>query len=195
MSSPPRGLVHKTRVKPATQLTEIRRFNPLDAPLRVKRFILSGDKPDSITILQHLDYFKKVYMRDPYVRYVTLGIMTDLVNNDLVNQVAKAVCFVKERMTYVRDPDGAELIHSPTRLLKQIMKIGVAHGDCDDHALLLNSMLGSIGIETRFVGVMTGNSTKYNHVICSVNINGEWLDVDPCSKFSTQPNYEKQLII
>lgn len=167
----------------------------MDGKLRVKRFALSSDKPDSITILEHLDYFKRVYMRDPYVRYVSLGLMPCLANNAIEDQVSILVNFVKDRLIYVRDPEGAELVHSPTRLLKQIMTVGRAFGDCDDHALMLNSMLGSLGISTRFVGVKAKGSAKYNHVICAVKIRNEWVDIDPCSKHSVQPFYEEKLVI
>lgn len=170
-------------------------MRPTDGALRVRRFALSNSKPDSVTILEHLDYFKRVYMRDPYVRYVTVGLFPCMANNDISEQVTIIVDFVKSRLTYVRDPEGAELVQSPVRLIKEIMSIGRAFGDCDDHALLLNTMLGSVGISSRFVGVKTKNSPKYNHVISSVRLKDRWIDIDPCSKFSIQPFYEEKLVI
>lgn len=167
----------------------------MDVKLRVRRFALSDSKPDSVTILEHLDYFKRVYMRDPYVRYVSVGLMPCLANNAIEDQVSIIVGFVKDRLIYMRDPEGAELVHSPVRLLTQIMGRGRAFGDCDDHALLMNSMLGSLGIQTRFVGVKTKNSPKYNHVICAVKVGADWTDIDPCSKQSIQPFYEEKLVI
>jgi transglutaminase-like putative cysteine protease len=167
----------------------------MDRGLNVRRFALSDTKPDSITILEHLDYFKRIYMRDPYVRYVAVGLMPCLANNAVRDQISIIVNFVKDRLTYMRDPVGAELVHSPTRLLKQIMANGHAFGDCDDHSLLLNSMLGALGIQTRFVGVKTKQSVKYNHVICGVKVGADWVDIDPCSKESIQPDYNEKLVI
>ena len=195
MAQPDQRPTKVQRLKPVNSVHEIHGFNPMDGRLRVRRFALSGTKPDSITILEHLDYFKRIYMRDPYVRYVAVGLMPCLANNAIADQVQTIVTFVKDRLIYMRDPEGAELVHSPTRLLKQIMTKGRAFGDCDDHALMLNSMLGSLGIATRFVGVKTGNSAKYNHVISGVKIKSEWVDIDPCSKESIQPFYEEKLVI
>ena len=183
------------RLRPVARLQQLHGVSPMDGRLRVKRFALSDTRPDSITILEHLDYFKRAYMRDPYVRYVALGLMPCIGNNAVDDQVSIIVNFVKDRLTYVRDPVGAELVHSPVRLLKQIMTNGRAFGDCDDHTLLLNSMLGSLGIETRFVGVKTKQSSKYNHVISAVKIASQWTDIDPCAKQSVQPFYEEKLVI
>lgn len=183
------------QVSSISQPVEIKNFNSMDGRLNVRRFALSSTRPDSETILELLDYFKRGYMRYPYVRQITVGILGCLANNDIMGQVQTVSQWVKDTLIYVRDPEGTELVYSPVRLLQQVMATGRAYGDCDDHALLLNTMLGSLGIPTRFVGVKTKTSTKYNHVICSAKIGQEWVDVDPCSKYSVQPYYTEKLII
>lgn len=164
-------------------------------PARVRRFALSG--PDSVSILRLLDYFKKQYARSPVVREHTVQVLQDrcVANNDIPTQVSIIAQHVREKMMYVRDPAGSEYVISPLRLIKDIQGKGTAYGDCDDHALLLNTMLGSIGVESRFLGVKIGNSSKYNHVICSALIGTEWRDIDPCAKQSVEPRYVERLTI
>lgn len=186
--------VQARQLRPINQARLVKPFRD-DHRFKVRRFALSNTRPDSETILELLDYFRRCYMTSPFVRQATISVLGELANNDIVSQVQAVVAWVKERLIYVRDPEGAELVHSPNRLLDTIQRRRYAYGDCDDHALLMNSMLGSIGIPTRFVGVKTKGSKKYNHVISSVNVKGEWIDIDPCSKHSVQPEYTEKLII
>jgi len=53
--------------------------------------------------------------------------------------------FVKENFNYIPDPTGVEYVKKPEETLAN------RGGDCDDLALLLASLLESVGIKTRFV--------------------------------------------
>jgi len=180
-------------VSPVSGLSEILSI-PLP-PLKVRRFVLASGVPDSHAILQHLDYFKQVYLRHGVVRLATVKVLDGLDNNDVDGQIERIFEFVKEHMIYVRDPIASEYVISPVRHLRSIAQYGTTRGDCDDHALLLNSMLGSIGIKTKFVGVKL-KSNRFNHVISSVltKSNG-WVDLDPCAKSVPQRNYQDRLVI
>lgn len=161
----------------------------------MRRFILSSGAPDSVTILQHLDKFRRIYQTHGVVRLATVKLLDGLTNNDIDGQIERVFEFVKERMTYVRDPGRVEYVISPVRHLISVSRHGVTHGDCDDHVLLFNSMVGSIGVETRFVGVKL-RSDRFNHVISSVlTKSGEWVDLDPCAKSSPQREYSERIVI
>lgn len=162
--------------------------------MKVRRFALSG--PDSLAILRLLDYFKRNYARAPVVRETAVSLLSEacVANNDVRAQVATLTEFVKSKLTYVRDPSGTEYVISPVRLLGQIKEQGTAFGDCDDHALLLNTLMASVGIQCRFLGVKI-NSVKYNHVICSAMVGAEWIDIDPCAKRNPQMEYKERLVI
>lgn len=52
-------------------------------------------------------------------------------------------------------------------------------GDCDDKATLLATLFEAVGHPTRFVmGDYEGRG--WDHVFLQVNLNGEWIDADPC---------------
>lgn len=164
--------------------------------MRVRRFALGG-APDSVRILQLLDYFKKQYARSPIVREFAVGKLQEnqVTNNDIRGQVRVLTQVVKDSLIYVRDPDGTEYVISPIRLVKGIQDKGKAYGDCDDHALFLNTLLSSVGIPTRFLGVKLHGANRYNHVISSALVVDEWQDIDPCAKSSTQPKYTERLVL
>jgi len=115
--------------------------------------------------------------------------MQGLSNNDILGQVNRAVSFVRQNVTYIRDPVDSEYVISPVRMLDSFTATGYMAGDCDDHVMLLNTMLGSVGIQTKFVGVKFGNASEYNHVISGIFVGGQMYLVDPCAKGSTQPTY------
>ena len=116
-------------------------------------------------------------------------------DNDLEGILENLTAFVKERVCYVPDPVGFEWVTAPDVLLAEILQKGVAYGDCDCHVLLLNTLLASVGFPTAFVAVMLNPAGKeFDHVISGVQINGRWLDVDPCAKSVVQPFYENRFI-
>ena len=129
------------------------------------------------------------------VREVAVEQLVGLSDNDIPNQIARLLSFVRERMVYVADPVNAEYIISPIRLLQQIHDRGYSNGDCDDHVMLFNTMLGSIGITTKFVGVKLGGASDYNHVISGVMIGDKMTLLDPCSKSGVDREYTDILTV
>lgn len=72
--------------------------------------------------------------------------------------------WVQKNVTYVRDPDGIELLTDPKTMIDKISR-GVARGDCDDMALLIATLLLSIGHRPFFRCVRyKSNYGHYNHI-------------------------------
>lgn len=164
-------------------------------PAGAYRIPLADTTSDAEQILAFLEQTKQLYIRSPQVREFSVGLLKGLENNDQVGQVNRIIDFVRSNLTYVRDPVDSEYVISPVQLLTQWQTNRFMAGDCDDHCLLLNTMLGTLGIDTKFVGVKFNNADIYNHVICGVNLRGQLYLVDPCSKFSNQPTYKDVLIL
>lgn len=159
------------------------------------RVPLNNREPDPVQILKFLEYAQKSYAKSPVVREATVKLLGGLGNNDLVGQIQRVTAYVRSNMLYVRDPANSEYVVSPVRLLEQISQQGYAAGDCDDHVMLLNSMLGSIGFQTHFVGVMFNTTERFNHVISAVQLNNRWQQIDPCAKSGNQRFYDQTLTI
>ncbi len=82
---------------------------------------------------------------DPLIKQVATKIATQSCPESKICQVKSLYYFVKDSMEYVSDPYAKEYVASPVETLK------VGGGDCDDGALLLASLIESIGIETKIV--------------------------------------------
>ena len=160
--------------------------------IKIYRYQLSANSIQT-DILKLLERIKDQYAKSPYVREFLFTIIGQLDNNDKESQIELLTDFVKDNMIYVRDPLGVEYVTSPVQHIKRILMHGYTTGDCDDHAMLLNTFLSAMGMKTRFVGVKL-NSSRFNHVISCVK-NPDWIDIDPCAKQTKQRIYEEQLTV
>jgi hypothetical protein len=158
---------------------------------------MAGPSADQRQILQFLEVAREHYSNVPLVREWAVSQLGGVRDNDLFAQVKAILDSVKKHMVYVRDPVNAEYVISPIQLIQTIMSRGVARGDCDDHVMLLNSALGSIGFPTKFVGVKfpPGQATEFNHVISGIIINGQMFLADPCAKDNNQLVYKDTLTV
>jgi len=104
--------------------------------------------------------------------------------------------WVKKNIKFNRDPVPAELIQSPE------MTIKVKTGDCDDMVILLDSMMQSVGIPTRYVTISYLPDAKddYTHVylealVSKENQKAKWKPYDASVPNSTPgwkpPKYYK----
>jgi len=187
---PPRLTVYATdqRAAPAMRLQ----------PGQAEVFQLPlGEGEDAPQILAYLHNLSVQFGKAPYVRQFTVnGLLraARVADNDQGRQVETVLTFVRRRLTYVRDPVESEYVISPIELLAQIIAGQQAYGDCEDHCLLLNSMLASIGFPTRFVATALDGADWWNHVISSVFVGGRWVNLDPVAKGIMQPDYFAQMI-
>jgi len=156
---------------------------------------LGGSDPDAYQILQILDSLGQQFARMPIIRESAVRIVGRASDNDTSEQLRTILEFIRNNVKYVRDPSGSEYVISPLRMLQQIASGGYSQGDCDDHVLLFNSLVGSLGFAVRPVGVHLYSQSVFDHVISQVMYNSRWIDVDPCQKSGETPTYASKLVI
>lgn len=106
------------------------------------------------------------YAGDPRVRQLALNILNTrgIKSHDFLDEAKVLAEWVQENVRYVRDPNGIEQLHNPIYLIEQ-SKAGVANGDCDDQALLLATLLLSVGHQPFLAIVKYGKDMgNYNHI-------------------------------
>lgn len=118
--------------------------------------IPDGEKGNLLTV----EFMKKVAReraKHPLVRQLACNIVKQYkVPSMYYAQEALAIGdWVKKNFRYVRDTNGVETLQDPLTMIDQIQR-GNGQGDCDDHALLIATLLLSIGHSPRFKVV------KYN---------------------------------
>lgn len=118
-------------------------------------------------------------LRDQRIRNLAVQIATagflngsGLLQKDFEGEARRILAFVRDDIRYIRDTDGVELLHDPVTLLQ------IGAGDCDDKAILLAAMLGSIGHPTRFIAIAF-EPELYSHVWVQDDLNGAWVDLEP----------------
>jgi transglutaminase-like putative cysteine protease len=101
------------------------------------------------------------YRVDVDVRRLALQLTASCPPRDSVCEITTLQNWVRDHIRYVRDVRDVETLQTPKLTLQ------MAAGDCDDQAVLLASLLESIGYRTRFeaLGVRGGG---YEHVISAV---------------------------
>lgn len=103
---------------------------------------------------------------DPLLRKLALNILQqyNVPSHHFVDEALAIGDYVKQKVRYVRDPEGVEYLTDPKDLIKQIQN-GLAQGDCDDMALLIATLLLAIGHEPYFRAVRYQDSFgPYNHI-------------------------------
>lgn len=113
-------------------------------------------------------------IRNKAVELTTAGFLNGLGlrQKDFTGEAQRLHAFVRDEIRYVKDTDGIELLHDAPTVLR------VGAGDCDDKAILLASLLGSIGHPTRFIAVAFAPH-QFSHVWLQVYLNGRWIDLEP----------------
>ena len=174
----------------------MRRMNQSSRQSQYRLQALPGGNAGVRRTLEVLRGLRDKYAQDISIRQAAEKIVAGLVaDNDVSGQVDRVTQFVKNKVRYMRDPLAWEYVKTPDTMLKQINDTGNTYGDCDDHVLLMNTLLNTLGIKTRFTAVVINGSPTFNHVISSVLIGRDWVDIDPCAKVSPQPFFPIRLVV
>lgn len=130
-------------------------------------------------IIPHLRQMMQEGKLDPLVR--RLAEEAIFAREDPVRGVYD---WVREHLPYVSDPEPAELFIHPRRIAEDYYAGRARAGDCDDAALLVSAMLGSIGYVSRIALLATGDTQEIDHAVAEVfspELNS-WLIIDPTAK-------------
>lgn len=144
---------------------------------------ITSSEPDADQILRIMAEIVDDYSTRPEIRAFALRVIGNMGHDDRRRQLDAITNFVVKNVLYVRDPIGVEYILTPDRMIKEYEMTGVIRGDCDDHTILANTLLQSVGFETRPIGVKVFRSDVYDHTISEIKMdNGKWYTFDGCRK-------------
>jgi len=115
--------------------------------------------------------------RSPLLAEVAAGIVWEA-GQDPDATAAGIRDFVGAAIRYVPDAWNAEVVRSPTYLLRRIQEQGFAYGDCDDMATLAAGLALAAGLPARFV-LIGFHGGPWEHVYAQIWTAAGWLEVDP----------------
>ena len=132
----------------------------------------------------------------PLVRLTTAHIVAGT-GIDSAYQIELIRTWLQQRVGFLRDPNGHELLHTPSLLLTMIRENGTCDVDCDDVAMLAACMGMSIGLRAQLE--MIGEFGGYTHIWANLAAPfryTEWHDVDITRPFQVDfSRYPLQLTV
>lgn len=120
----------------------------------------------NISTLKEMSKVARLRAGHPVIRELAKRIVLyeNIPSHYHLNEAVALGRFVQEKVKYLRDAYGIEQLHDPLYLVEQI-EHGIAQADCDDQALLLATLLLSVGIKPYFRAIRYNDTTgPYNHV-------------------------------
>lgn len=119
-------------------------------------------------------------VKDPFVNRTAINVLQQAGTSTYDPEgAAQALWQFVENFTFVNDPIGP---YGPKETLRPARVIlDVRAGDCDDLAVVLCSLLGTIGMTTRLVTIAADPQApaEFSHVYPEVQIGSAWVPVDP----------------
>lgn len=126
----------------------------------------------------------------PIIRTLAVSIIAGLPHKAYAQQAAHVQAWVQINIQYVRDVRTVETLTPPPYLLT------TRAGDCDDQAMLVASLLESIGLPARLVA---GGHTpeSYAHVWAEVFVDGQWCACETTERwqFGKRPPFRCYLVV
>ena len=109
---------------------------------------------------------------NPAIFELSRALVRRLAQKDSLGEMRAVHRFVRDDIRYVRDIRGMETLQTPDNTLD------IGQGDCDDKAILVNSLLDHLGYPTRFIAVGFRPGT-FSHVYPEAFINGKgWIALE-----------------
>lgn len=109
------------------------------------------------------------------LRELALSIVKHNGSKDYIGEVKSVQAWVRRNIRYVKDIRGIETVQSPQKTLE------IGQGDCDDHSVLVATLLETIGHMTRFkaIGFIPG---IFQHVYTETKLGSKsknmWIAVE-----------------
>ena len=115
----------------------------------------------------------RTYKKNVEIRALALSLVSDVPGHkNWTGQIKAIHAFVRDSIKYVRDVRGVETVATPVKTLE------FRAGDCDDQAVLLASLLESVGHPTRFVAIKSALFGGYVHVYTETKIGNRWIPLE-----------------
>ena len=111
------------------------------------------------------------------MRWIAAKIVRDagVSSHDTVGQLGALHRYVRDEITFLGDISNVETLQSPRYTLAS------RAGDCDDRAVLLSALAGTIGIPTSFklIGADPRSPGRFSHVYVLARLGGRQIAMDP----------------
>ncbi len=149
-------------------------------PGQVKTYWIPKTDVGTYRTLQIMAQVVNESLIDPYVVYKAKSIVQGCPEKDTMCQSHTIMEWVKTHTSFIRDPSGVELLHTPKFQLQAIERSGYLSIDCDDFSVLAASLGKAVGMRAKFVILgFLENNAPFTHVYTVLEVGPKkWLPVD-----------------
>lgn len=139
---------------------------------------LGNGRHGNIQTLQAMASFVLRDISDPEVVELANSIISSVPSHDDMGEVKAIFNWVRDNIRYRKHPLNAQWVQDAIRTFKQY-----GSADCTSQSVILSTLLGSVGYESRFVTCGFDYGTdEFDHVYVQACVNGQWVSLDPCNK-------------
>lgn len=146
-------------------------------PVSVVRGVLPPGDAGSLWTLAMMRRFAQEGAKMVPVRETAVNILRSagVAPHDIRGQVGAIFRWVRDRIYFVNDPPGEQVIQGVPYTLEH------RFGNCTQRAILLAALLGSIGIPTTFraIGADPRFPSSFSHVYVAALVGKERIPLDP----------------
>ena len=130
-----------------------------------------GGTSDTLNIMRRL---VKAGRKNPLIRQTALDVVRPVDERNWKGEIIALQEFVKKRVRYTRDPVDVECVQEPWVTLQQ------GQGDCDDSAILLASLLETVGHPTKLRAISMNplRKNQFCHVLVMTRVGDAWLSAE-----------------
>jgi hypothetical protein len=136
----------------------------------------------TVQTVEHIKELIRQGSKDFFVRQKAIDILLEnkVEPKQYMAEIETLFRWVQKNIRYTKDPFQVEVLHSARRMLE------LRAGDCDDMAILLGSMLKSIGHPVRLVlaGFDPARPNQYSHIYLEVLYKNRWIPLDATMPFA-----------
>jgi len=153
----------------------------MKTPDKIYRVYLPlGDRSQTLHKLKVMWLLAKDGIENPEVLKTSREIVANIPSKNYRAEFEAVYDWACENLRYTQDPTGREMFHTPDIMLDW------KQGDCDDHSILIASLLMCLNHPVRFKAVKEkGGDGTYAHVFPETKSGRQWVAMD-----STMPEYD-----
>lgn len=119
----------------------------------------------------------KRYKKNPTIFELSRCIVRNVPNKQWLMEAGAILKWVQRHIRYTMDIQGVETLQTPVQTLR------LGQGDCDDHSMLIASLLMAINRPARFVAVGR-MPNSFEHVFTQTKVGDKWVTLE-----STEENW------
>lgn len=147
-----------------------------------------GKNPVEETVqkmIYHIDKERSDDNKNKIIRDIVFRIVSHCPSHDISCMIKNIFLFVRNGIRYIGDNLDQEYIVLPSEMLRRILyDKRLSQGDCDDHAMLLATLLVTAGIGARFKVIAENKNDSYHHIYVEAynRDSGKWIPLDAIHK-------------